>query len=305
MLPFLTALLFSSVPVVSAPSQLAETVVRFNPVTIEFGPEYCVGESFTIVAKIDDVAELCAFDLRMKWNTAYLDYVGHTMMVPVEHNLGGILHGPVFIVVDSVNETQGTYDCVVSTLGGAPFYGSGTAFEITLSLIQQPKAPEPDVHFQVRFTDHILADPYAGPPIYHSLQNCDVTIHANPQLVLSVDSLPSGASFRVEDRSYTAPWSCLYGLGCSAYVVMPETWIHDGITYLWGSWSDGYEYRIRIVPMMNDTTLIAIYKTSPPVGGTSVTIDFGKFSSWITTTLLLASAVITLNVKWNRRRRKP
>lgn len=43
---------------------------------------------------------------------------------------------------------------------------------------------------------------------------------------------------------------------------------------------------------------------SPPIGGTSVSIDLGKFSSWVTTTFLLVAVVIILNVKWNRRSKK-
>lgn len=301
MLPFLTALLFSLVPVVSAPSPLAETVVRLDPATVEFGPEYCVGETLTLTAKIDDAEELCGLGLQVTWNTTSLEYVSHTMMIPVEEHPGGILHRPVLIVANTVNETKRTYDCAVATLGGAPFNGSGAAFEITLRVKDQPITPEPDVQFQIKFTLDDLANPY--PCCYpHRTEHCNVTIHSNPQLTLSVDSSPSGVSFMAEDSSHTTPWFGVYGQGCPVYLMMPETCIHDDVTYLWDRWSDGYEYRTRTVPMMNDTTLTAIYKV--PVGGTSVSIDFGKFSSWVTTTLLLASIVITLNVKWNRRSKK-
>jgi len=225
-LPFLMALLFSLVPVVSAPSALTWTKVRLEPATIELGPEYCVGETFTLACKIDDVAGLAGFGLTIMWNTTYLEYVNHTLMVPVEEHPGGIMHEPVLIVADIVNEVWGTYDCAVAALGGAPFTGSGTVFEITFRVKDQPITPEPDVHFWIEYTLCDVADPGPGqippPP-----QNCHVIIHA--------------------------------------YEEQPP---------------------------------------SPPVGGTSVSIDFGKLSSWITSTLLIVAVVITLNVKWNRRRRK-
>ena len=300
-LPFLIALLFSLVPVVSAPSPLESTVVRLEPATIELGPGCCVGETFTLAARIDDVEELCGLGLTIAWNTTYLEYMSHTLMIPVEEHPNGVMHKPVVIVADGIY-VAGTYDCAASILGGAPFTGSGTAFEITLRVKYQPIAPEPDATFLVEFTLHDLCDLHM--PIPHSLQNCNVTIHSNPQLTLSVDSSPSGVSFMAEDSSHTTPWFGVYGQGCSVYLMMPETCIHDDVTYHWDRWSDGYEYRTRMVSMMNDTTLTAIYKTSPPVGGTSISIDLGKFSSWVTATLLLAFGVITSSVKWKCKRKK-
>jgi len=162
---------------VSAPSPLASTVVRFDPAIVDLGLGYSVGEVFTLAAKIDDVEELCGFGLFIKWNTTYLEYVSHTLMMPVEDHPNGILHRPVVIQVDKVNEVQGTYDCAAFTLGGGPFTGSGTAFEITLRVKYQPIAPEPDAIFLVEFTMIDMSDPVGG-LIPHSTQNCNVTIRA-------------------------------------------------------------------------------------------------------------------------------
>lgn len=299
-LPFMMALFFSLVPVVVAPSPLL-TEIKLVPSLVELGPEYCIGETFTISSKIYDVSNLAGIGFAIEWNTTYLEYVNHTLMVPVEEHLGGIMHEPVLIVADTVNEVWGTYDCAVAALGGAPFTGSGTVFEITFRVKDQPITPEPDVHFWIEYTLCDVADPGPGqippPP-----QNCHVIIHANPQMTLQVNSFPSGVYFLAEDCFHNTPWSGIFGQGYSVYLMMPENWTYDGVTYLWDRWSDGYEYRTRTVPMINDTTLTTIYKV--PVGGTSVSIDFGKFSSWITSTLLLVTVVITFNVKWNRRRKK-
>ena len=178
----LSILLFSCMhATVSAPSPLASTVVRLDPAIVELGPGYSVGEVFTLAAKIDDVEELAGLGLTIAWNTTYLEYVSHTMTIPVEDHPGGILHRPVIVVVDTVNEVQGTYDCAVAALGGAPFCGSGTAFEITFRVKYQPIAPEPDATFLIKFTLHDLASPVNLIP--HSSENCNVTIHAGSPTV--------------------------------------------------------------------------------------------------------------------------
>jgi len=101
------------------------------------------------------------------------------LMIPVEEHPGGIMHRPVIIVADLVDEVHGTYDCAVAALGGAPFYGSGIAFEVTLKVKCQPVDPDPDVNFMVEFTLEDLAPPACG-PIPHFTENCNVTIHSYP-----------------------------------------------------------------------------------------------------------------------------
>jgi len=202
-------------------------VLWLEPAEIIFGPDYCVGETFTVACKIDH-NNLHSFGLTLAWNTTYLEYVDHVMTVPVEEYPGGIMYGPVLIVADVVNEAQGIYDCAASMMGGGPFNRSGTAFEITFRVKDQPMPPEADVYFWIRFN---LVDiwPDLGPMgIYPELtEESRVIIH-----------------------TYEEP------------------------------------------------------PPSPPVGGTSVSIDSGKFSSWVTATLLLAFGVITSGVKWKCKRKK-
>ena len=66
MLPFLTALLISMVPLVHSPKPIANTVVRLEPAIIELGPEYCIDETFTLAAKIDNVEYLTGVGIQMK-----------------------------------------------------------------------------------------------------------------------------------------------------------------------------------------------------------------------------------------------
>ena len=173
-LPYSILLVFSSLQVALA----LGTVLRFDPSIVVLGPDYCVGETFTLAARIDDVEDLCAFAFKIKWNTSYLEYVDHVVTIPVETYPGGVLHEPVLIAVDTVNVTEGWYfvDAGIIGFGGSSFYGSGTAFEITFNVTQQPKAFEEDVLFRIGFTIHVL-DPSTAGNIAHLVEHCNVTIH--------------------------------------------------------------------------------------------------------------------------------
>jgi len=158
---------------VSAPSTSSSTVVRLDPANVVLG---YINETFTLAAKIDNVEDLAGFGLQITWNTSYLEYVRHTITMPVEDYSGGLLHKPILITADMLNEAQGTYDCAAFTLGGGPFTGNGTAFEITLRVKAQPNVSEPDITFQIEFTLHALSSAFSSIP--HSVQNCNVTINA-------------------------------------------------------------------------------------------------------------------------------
>jgi len=162
-------------------SPLIVTVVRLDPATVELGPVYCVNDTFTLSARIDDVEYLYGFDFNITWNTTYLDYVTHLPKVPVESYPDGILHEPMLVIKDQANASEGWYWLAATSLSPAPsFNGSGIAFEITFRVRQQLVAPAPIAYFQVRFASHDLADLWAccGPP--HYVENCTVTIHPYP-----------------------------------------------------------------------------------------------------------------------------
>jgi hypothetical protein len=164
-----------------AATPLASTVLRFEPTTVEFGPDYCVNDTVTLAARIDDVDDLWAFDLFTEWNTTYLEYVDHVAKVPVEAYTDGLLHEPVLLIRDDVNASEGQYWVAVSSLYPASgFYGSGTAFEITFRIKDQPVDPAPEVSFLVEFTEHNFLD--SNTMIPHLVEHCNVTIypHWNP-----------------------------------------------------------------------------------------------------------------------------
>jgi len=158
---------------VSAPSPSASTVVRFDPANVVLG---YINETFTLAARIDNVEDLAGLGLTIVWNTTYLKYIGHTVTIPVEEYPNGIMHNPTIVEIDGVNEMQGTYDCVASRLGAPTFNGSGTVFEITFAVKQQPVSPKLDATFMIEYILHDLTGPVM--PIQHSVQDCNVTIKA-------------------------------------------------------------------------------------------------------------------------------
>lgn len=182
MLPFLVVLFFSLVPAVSAPSPLTETVVRLEPATVDLGPECCVGETFTLSARIENVEYLYGFVFKITWNTNYLDYVDNLPKLPIGVYPDGVLYDPILMVKDQVEISEGWYWLAATSLSPAPpFNGSGVAFEIAFRVKHQPIAPALIVQFQVEFASHDLADLWAccGPP--HYVENCTVTIHPYPE----------------------------------------------------------------------------------------------------------------------------
>jgi hypothetical protein len=153
----------------------AFTVVRFEPATIIVGPDYCMGEIFTLTVRIDSVEDLYGFQLRIEWNTTYLEYVAHVAKIPVETYSDGVLHEPLILVTDVFNPIIGNYLLAVTSLAPAPsFYGSGIVFEIDFAVKYQPLNPEDNAIIPVAFIEHSLVST-AG-LIYHSAENCTVTI---------------------------------------------------------------------------------------------------------------------------------
>ncbi|MHA1832410.1 MAG: CARDB domain-containing protein [Candidatus Baldrarchaeia archaeon] len=73
-------------------SNLTNTIIS-DPVT---GALYCLGD-------------LYGLDINFTWDPTVLNYTSHKVMVPVEDYPNGVLHEPVTIFMDEVNQMTGTY----------------------------------------------------------------------------------------------------------------------------------------------------------------------------------------------------
>jgi hypothetical protein len=123
-----------------------------------------VGENYTIVAKIDEVTDLAGFGLTFRWGSAVLKYVSHVVTVPVETYPNGVLHSPIFVVTDEVDQSLGMLDLGVATFGSA-FTGSGTVFNMTFEVLRDGEC---DLYFTSTSLSS-LGSP--APPITHSSED--------------------------------------------------------------------------------------------------------------------------------------
>jgi len=114
------------------------TMVFVDPELVNVG----VGETFTIAIKVANVENLYGLDIKFTWNTSLLEYISHTVKIPVETYPDGILHASVMMLMDSVNSTAGTYNVAYACLSPAPsFNGSGIVFEMTFNVIDIGSCP--------------------------------------------------------------------------------------------------------------------------------------------------------------------
>jgi len=167
------------------------TVVKVDPPLIEYYSD-AVGEEFTVAVKIINVTNLYGFDIRFRWNTTFLDYVNHSVRIPIDTYPDGVLWDPVLEVKNEVNATTGTYWIAYSSKHPAPsFNGSGTAFTMTFRVKYHPVEPEPtaNINLELYSTDLVAKDVSSIP---HTKEHGSVILYARvramyiePSIVIS------------------------------------------------------------------------------------------------------------------------
>jgi len=105
------------------------------------------GETFVITVKVANVTNLFGLELGFAWNPAIIKYVNHTVMMPMEDFPGGILHKPIMMVKNEVNESgierkSGVFEpdrlywvACVSFKAPSSFNGTGTVFSMAFEVI--------------------------------------------------------------------------------------------------------------------------------------------------------------------------
>ena len=143
LLLILTVALIGS-PFSSKTAALTETVIKIEPALNEFSnsngdPIPIPGTQFNITVKIYNVTNLYGFDLKFRWNTTFLKYVSHSVSVPRDTYVDGVLWNPILQLADEVNTTGGTYWISYASMAPAPsFNGTATVFTMTFEVIKQP-----------------------------------------------------------------------------------------------------------------------------------------------------------------------
>lgn len=155
--------------------------IRVDPQLIETQE----GLSFTVSVKITDPEDLYGLDFQMSWNTTLLNYVSHALYIPVEDYWWGVLHEPVLIIKNEVNQTTGTYwVAATSSYPASSFDRDGTVFDMTF----QAKAAGT---CKLRIFSSNLNDS-SGQPITHNAWSGTVEIASGVHDVAITDVLTSG-----------------------------------------------------------------------------------------------------------------
>ena len=193
------SMLFLSVLGVTVPTTFGEpywTKVRVVPELTELS--HITGQEFTIQVEVYNVTNLYGFDIQLSWNTTYIEYVSHTVHIPVETYPDGILHEPVMKVKDKVDETASMPDSAPGTTYWLSyssrypadlFNGTGIAFEMTFR-----GASESDVTVFLRFTSTDLSDK-KGRVIPHDSIDGTVIIHGPLGHDVTVRDVTTDAAF--------------------------------------------------------------------------------------------------------------
>jgi hypothetical protein len=154
--------------------------IRILPSLVEIQ----AGLTFTISARLTDPVDLFGIKFQIKWNSSLLDYVSHSVYIPREDYLWGVLYEPVEITKDEVNQTIGQYWIEASSLGSTPFEKDGTVFNITFRSITNGTC-DLTIH-AVELTDSL------GEPILHNHLNGTVEITPGIHDLAVTDILPAG-----------------------------------------------------------------------------------------------------------------
>ena len=262
-------------------------LVTVDPALIEYD-HYAVGENFTIAVRIEDVEDLYGIDIRIGWNTTWIEYASHVVKIPVESYPDGVLHPPLLVVVDGVNEDGGMYCLAVACMCPAPsFYGSGIAFEMNFRIKEYPIYPEPDVDFHIRFLSTDLSPPSCS-GIPHNRQDCHVVFYVvepyGPEAVFSAipqiadagelvkfDASNSSAGFNGTDEIPINLYCWNFGDGnktCTSTPIIYHSFSDPALYYVTLE-----VYAFGAIPNKDSTTTyVAISQTNPPIGGYSYPI---------------------------------
>lgn len=99
---------------------------------------------------------------------------------------------------------------------------------------------------------------------------------------LTVCSLPTDVSFKVDNVSHAAPWLGIYGENTSVSLIMPRIHTVGDAQYYWNQWSDGNTSNTITITMTSNLTLTGQYTGpyyeltvgSSPIVGVAFTVNY-------------------------------
>ena len=140
--------------------------------------EVAAGQEFSVIVNITSVENLYGLDVQLEWNATAIEYVNHTVTIPVEGTPNGILHEPVIEIRNEVNQSAGTYWIAYSSVNPASaFTGSGRIVEMSFRA-------KLSGNYTVNVLSSDLAD-FDGNPIPHTSMVGAVTIREMHDLAVT------------------------------------------------------------------------------------------------------------------------
>jgi len=87
------------------------------------------------------LGNLYGLDVQMSWDPTILEYVDHTVMIPVEEYVDGVLHEPIFTFKDEIDLMKGTYWLARASIYPADVFnnpdGNSTVLTMTFRVVRQ------------------------------------------------------------------------------------------------------------------------------------------------------------------------
>jgi len=298
-------------------------LVTMDPALIGYN-HYAAGENLTIAVRIEDVKNLYALDIMIGWNTTWIEYTSHVVKIPVESYPDGVLHPPLLLIKDEVDESgisghpNVMYWLAAASMAPAPaFHGNGIAFEMNFRIRDYPIYPEPDVDFHMRFISTDLCSP--SMPIFHNIQDCHVVFHvvepygpeaefsAIPQIaeageLVKFNASNSSAGFNGTDEMPINLYCWDFGDGnktCTSTPIIYHSFSDPAIYYVTLE-----VYAFGAMPDKDSTTrFVAISQAIPPIGGYSFPIK-GYTAEKPLTLYLALIGILTASFTIAKRRKK-
>jgi hypothetical protein len=168
---------------ISEPVRASSTTLRFISDVNQLGLGNVIGQTFKVAAVVEDLSNLYALNVLVKWNVEYFRLQSYVVTIPVEKYpvpippspYPGILHGGMVSPppTASVNETTASisYASIVPT----PFSGDGTVAVFTFKVVDQPLFPQ-NASFAISFFRAELADDM-GIPIPHQTVDLQISLY--------------------------------------------------------------------------------------------------------------------------------
>lgn len=129
---FIVGLIVATLMFQHKPPSKSSTTVYVDPPKVTC-PQM---DNFSISVKIRDVDSLYGLQIEFSWDSSLLEYINHTVHIPVESYSDGVLHELATPFSDTVDETAGTYFVAYASWDPAPvFNGNGTVFTMSFRVI--------------------------------------------------------------------------------------------------------------------------------------------------------------------------